>query len=157
MYKKLAITGLFAALLYGCVSVPMESEQASNQAKQFAAPTGDTANLYIYRATKAGQALKKDIWLNDECIGESANNVFFLAEIMGNGTQHKISTESEFSPNDLLITADSGKNYFVEQYIKMGAFVGGANLRLVEEEKAKNKIATLKLAKQSNCSKPYPK
>lgn len=76
---------------------------------------------------------------------------------MGNGTQHKISTESEFSPNDLLITADSGKNYFVEQYIKMGAFVGGANLRLVEEEKAKNKIATLKLAKQSNCSKPYPK
>ena len=44
----------------------------------------------------------------------------------------------------------------VEQSIRMGVFVGGANLRLVEEEKAKKKIAKLKLAKQGTCSKPTP-
>lgn len=156
MYKKLAVIGLSVALLHGCASVPMESDHASGQAKQFAAPSPGSANLYIYRAGKVGQALKKDIWLNGECVGESANNVFFLKEIIGEGAEHKISTESEFSPNHLLINADSGKNYFVEQYIRMGVFVGGANLRLVEEEKAKKKITKLKLAKQGTCSKPTP-
>ncbi len=38
----------------------------------------------------------------------------------------------------------------------MGVFVGGAKLRLVEEAKAKQAIAKLKLARQGNCSKPNP-
>lgn len=156
MYKRIAILGLSAALLHGCASVPMESDQATYQAKKFSAPLPGSANLYIYRSTSVGQALKKDIWLNDECIGETANNVFFLKEIIGEGAEHKVSTESEFSPNHLLFNADSGKNYYVEQYIKLGVFVGGANLRLVDEAKAKKKIAKLKLAKQGTCSKPNP-
>ncbi len=156
MYKKLAILGLTAAFLQGCASVNMQSDNANNQAKKFAAPPEGSANLYIYRATSIGQGLKKDIWLNDNCVGESANNVFFFKEIIGEGAEHKISTESEFSPNHLLFNAQSGKNYFVEQYIKMGVFVGGAKLRLVEEAKAKQAIAKLKLARQGNCSKPNP-
>lgn len=35
----------------------------------------------------------------------------------------------------------------------MGVFVGGANLELVDEEKGKNDIATLEMAKQGFCSK----
>lgn len=156
MYKKFALLGLSAALLHGCASVNLESESTSYQAKQFDEPNSDSANLYIYRATKAGQALKKDIWLNDECIGESANNVFFLKEITGGGTEHKISTESEFSPNHLTFKAESGKNYYVQQYIKMGVFAGGANLRMVDEAKAKQVISKLHLATQGNCSKTQP-
>lgn len=156
MYKKLAILGLSAAFLHGCASVNMESDHASNQAKQFAAPSEGSANLYIYRSTFGGQALKKDIWLNGDCIGASANNVFFLKEIIGGGAEHKVSTESEFSPNHLLFNAESGKNYYVQQYIKMGVFVGGANLRLVDEATAQKTIAQLKLARQGNCSNPTP-
>lgn len=156
MYKKLAILGLSAALLQGCASVSMESEQSSNQAKSFAEPTKGFANLYVYRSTSVGQALKKDIWLNDECIGASANNVFFVKEIIGEGAEHRLSTESEFSPNHLLFNAESGKSYYVQQYIKMGVFVGGANLKLVDEAKAKQKIAKLKLATLGNCSTPNP-
>ena len=154
MYKKLAILGLSAAFLHGCASVNMESDHASNQAKNFAEPSPGSANLYIYRSTFGGQALKKDIWLNGECIGASANNVFFFEEIIAEGAEHKISTESEFSPNHLLFNAESGKNYYVQQHIKMGVFVGGANLRLVDEAKAKQKIAKLKLARQGSCSRP---
>lgn len=77
----------------------------------------------------------------------------FLTVIIEEGATHKISTESEFSPNHLLIKADSGKNYFVEQYIKLGVFVGGANLRLVDEAKAKSKIAKLNMATPGRCSK----
>lgn len=156
MFKKLVTVTFLAAFLHGCASVPMETNQASIKAKQFDTPAAGSANLYIYRATSVGQALKKDIWLNDECLGETANNVFFLKEIIADGTEHQLSTESEFSPNHLLIKADSGKNYFVEQYIKMGVFVGGANLRLVDEAKAKSKIAKLKLATPGRCSKDHP-
>lgn len=154
MYKKLAIFGLAAALLQGCASVPMDTDNNTHQAKKYSAPSPGNANLYIFRAGNIGQALKKDIWLNGECIGASANNVFFFKEIIAEGAEHKISTESEFSPNHLLLNAESGKNYFVEQYIKMGVFVGGANVRLVDEAKAKQKIAKLKLARQGSCSRP---
>jgi len=67
--------------------------------------------------------------------------------------EHKISTESEFSPNDLLVKTDGGKNYFVRQYIKMGVFVGGAGLELVNVEEGKKEVATLSLAKAGTCSK----
>ena len=67
--------------------------------------------------------------------------------------EHKISTESEFSPNDLLVKTESGKNYFIKQYIKMGAFVGGANLKLVDEKEGKEDVAKLEMARKGNCSK----
>lgn len=66
--------------------------------------------------------------------------------------QYKISTESEFSPNSIEKLLTSGKNYFFRQFIKMGVFVGGADLEEVQEEQAKSEIAGLDLAKQGNCS-----
>jgi len=110
------------------------------------------AGLYVYRAGSFGGALKKDILLNDKCVGESAPNVFFYQQVQG-GVEHKLATESEFSPNILLVQTEPGKNYYVRQYIKMGAFVGGANLELVDEQKAQKAIAGLELAKRGNCSK----
>ena len=92
-----------------------------------------------------------DLWLNGKCIGESAPYVFFYEEVSGN-IEHKISTESEFSPNDLIVKAENGKNYFVSQYIKMGVFVGGAGVELVNEEKGKKEISELEMAIKGQCS-----
>ena len=72
---------------------------------------------------------------------------------MAGGKEHKVSTESEFSPNDLLLKVDSGQNYFVRQYIKLGVFVGGAGVELVDGAKGKEEVATLELAKKGSCSK----
>lgn len=140
-------------LLTGCASVEMASKEESTKAKQFSAPSANNAGLYIYRNSALGGALKKDIWVNDKCIGESAPHVFFFTEIEG-GKVHKLSTESEFSPNDLALTAESGKNYFVRQYIKMGAFVGGAALEVMTEQQGKTDLASIELAKSGNCSAP---
>lgn len=60
--------------------------------------------------------------------------------------EHKISTESEFSNNDLNIKTESGKNYFIRQYIKFGVFAGGANLEQVSEEEGKKAISKLNMA-----------
>ncbi len=61
--------------------------------------------------------------------------------------KHKLSTESEFSNNDLSIDAEKGRNYFVRQYIKMGLLVGGANLELVSEDEGMKGVLECKLAK----------
>lgn len=120
--------------------------------KKFAPPTAGNAGVYVFRSGSLGAALKKDIWIDGECVGESAPNVFFFKEVKG-GVEHKISTESEFSPNDLMLNAVAGVNYFVRQFIKLGVFVGGAGLELLSEEEGKKAVAGLELAKGGSCSK----
>ena len=152
MFRRLIIIALVSSLFAGCASVPMESEAVSAKAKSFSPPTDGNAGLYIYRSSGVGTTLKKDIWVDNKCIGESAPNVFFYEEVKGNA-EHKISTESEFSPNDLLLNTESGKNYFIKQYIKIGVFVGGANLELVDEKEGKEDVSELEMAKKGTCSK----
>ncbi len=40
------------------------------------------------------------------------DDVFFYEEVVGE-EEHTVSTESEFSPNDLLLFVENGKNYFI--------------------------------------------
>lgn len=150
--KTLLLTTLITtAALAGCTSVPMEPVEKSELAKQYNSPSEGMAGLYVYRAGSLGGALKKDIWVDDKCIGESAPDVFFYEEVSGNN-EHKISTESEFSPNDLILKTEEGKNYFVSQYIKFGVFVGGAGVELVNEEKGKKEVSKLGMATKGKCS-----
>lgn len=151
MSKNLTAIALAALFLSGCASVNMTSKDASDQAKKFQEPSVGNSGLYIYRNSFVGKALKKDIWVDGKCIGESAPDVFFYTEVAGNQT-HKIETESEFTPNALEVFMERGKNYFVRQYIKFGAFVGGANLEQVTEDQGKADIAKLNMAANGNCS-----
>jgi hypothetical protein len=139
------------SVLTGCASVPMESAETTDRAKKVDPPSTGNAGLYIYRDGIFGAALKKDVWVDGKCIGETASNTFFYEEVRGD-TEHKVSTESEFSPNDLLVYTKSGLNYFVRQYIKMGLFVGGAGLEVVDEASGKKAIQELKLAIKGTCS-----
>lgn len=152
MFKRMLLVVLAIILLAGCASVPMASKEDSDYAKEFNPPAEGKSGLYIYRGGGPGGALKKDIWVNDECIGESAPKVFFYTEVEGD-KEHKVSTESEFSPNDLMVKVKSGLNYFIKQYIKIGVFVGGANLKVVDENKGKEEVAKLGMAIKGNCSK----
>lgn len=152
MHKKLSLAIVALSVLSGCASVTMESKEKSDAAKKFAPPAADKAGLYIYRSGAFGGALKKDVWLDGKCIGETAPNVFFYEEVAG-GTEHKISTESEFSPNDLVLKTEGGQNYFIRQYIKMGVFVGGAGLEIIEGQKGRSEVSELELATKGNCSK----
>ena len=138
-------------VMTGCASVPMETADKNSIAKKFNPPSEGSSGLYIYRNSFVGKALKKDIWVDGKCIGETAPDIFFYETVDGD-TSHKVSTESEFSPNDLLIKVKSGMNYFIRQYIKMGIFVGGAGLELVDEEKGKEEVSELNMATKGTCS-----
>lgn len=151
MFNKMILVGAFAVLVTGCASVPMESKETSDQAKRFAPPSQGQAGLYIYRTAGVGAALKKNIWVDGKCTGQSAQNVFFYEETKGD-QEHVIATQSEFSPNEIKLAVTSGINYFVRQYIKMGVFVGGANLEVVNEVEGKEAIRNLEMAKKGTCS-----
>lgn len=152
MYKEIVLIASVAALFVGCASVPMESTEKTEMAKKFNPPSNGNSGLYIFRSGSFGGALKKDVWVDGKCIGETAPNVFFYEEVQGDNS-HKVSTESEFSPNGLAVKTESGKNYFIRQYIKMGAFVGGAGVELVDEVEGKKNVAELDMAKKGQCSK----
>lgn len=140
------------ALMTGCASVNMAPENESEAAKQFNTPVDGMAGVYVYRKdTPVGAALKKDIWIDNNCLGESAKGVFFYQQVEADA-EHEIATESEFSPNTLTLMAESGRNYFVEQYLKMGVFVGGADLELVGESEGMKEISKLDMAVKGNCS-----
>jgi hypothetical protein len=155
--SKLALLVIALSIMFfsGCSTVPLEPKEVSESAKAFNAPPEGKAGLYVYRDSSFGGALKKDVWIDNKCLGETAPHVFFYENVEGN-KEHKLSTESEFSANDLFIKTKSGKNYFVRQYIKMGVFVGGAGLEVMEDEEAKKAISELDMAKKGNCSKEHP-
>jgi Protein of unknown function (DUF2846) len=150
--QKIAVLALTALMLTGCASVNMASKEESDKAKQFNAPSAGNAGLYVYRNSIVGKALKKDIWIDGKCLGESASDVFFYTEVEG-GKKHKIETESEFSPNALELFMEAGKNYFIRQFIRFGAFVGGADLEQIQDEQAKADVAKLGLAQPGTCGK----
>ncbi len=154
MIKRIGIIAfaLVAAFVSGCASVPMESQEEADIAKKFSSPSSESSGLYIYRSGSYGGALKKDVWVDGKCIGETAPNVFFYHEVPG-GKEIEVSTESEFSPNALMINVETGINYFIRQYIKFGLFVGGAGLELVDEEEGKKAVQELGMAKKGTCSK----
>ncbi len=149
MLTKLRITSIAVLIislyLTGCASVPMASNEADKQTKEFSLPLNGTSGLYIYRNSNFGSALKKSVYLDNKLIGETAPMTYFYKEVTPG--EHIVSTESEFSNNDLTINIESGKNYFVRQYMKIGVFVGGANLELVSEQDGKKGVLECKLAK----------
>lgn len=150
-FSRIALVAV--VLVSGCASVDMASKEASSKAKQFNPPASGNAGVYIYRNSFGGKALKKDVWIDGKCIGETAPDVFFYTEVEGDKT-HMVETESEFSPNALELMFSAGKHYFIRQFLKIGVFIGGADLEAVPEEQGRKDIAELEMATPGNCSGP---
>ena len=148
MQKKTFVILLISSviLIFGCASVKMASKEEDISLKNFTLPPVDKAGLYIYRNSFTGQALTKEVYVDSVLIGETANGVFFYVEITPG--MHTISTQSEFSDNSLMFEAEGGKNYFAEQYIKMGVFIGGAGIEMVDEDIGKQQVLECDLAER---------
>ncbi|MEO0616284.1 MAG: DUF2846 domain-containing protein [Pseudomonadota bacterium] len=142
--KLIAAAGVIALALSGCASVPMATEAEDAAAKTFAPPPADKAGLYIYRNSSLGGALKKTVYVDGEVIGETGPKTYFYTLVEPG--ERKLSTESEFGENDLVLQAEAGKNHYVRQYIKLGVIVGGANLELVDDEKGQAGVRSCKRA-----------
>lgn len=141
----LATAAIFATVLTGCASVPTADPALDAKFKEFKSPEEGLAGLYLYRKTTPfGAALKKTLYVDKKEVGETAIGTYFYFQVKPG--EHEIATESEFSPNAIKVSCEEGKNTYVEQYIKLGLFVGGANLKQVDEAKAQDVLKSCKLA-----------
>lgn len=129
-------------ILSGCAAeTPLADHNADLQAKNFDQPPIGKSGIYIYRNTIFGAGLNKSLYIDGKVIGSSAPMTFFYKVVPAGN--HKISTEVINGTKDLTITTKSGINYFIRQYIDV---IGGSDIELVEQEKAKKSIKKLKLA-----------
>ncbi|WP_445115184.1 DUF2846 domain-containing protein [Acinetobacter sp. WZC-1] len=152
MLKHLFISATLSSLMIGCATVPTSTPEITRQVQQLNAPSAGQAGIYIYRnSNPVAGMVKRDIWIDGKCVGESARGVFFHQEVEG-GKEHLLATESEFSPNTLKLRTEAGKNYFVQQLMKPGFVVSGAKLRQVDETKGTAAIRSLKMAENGTCS-----
>lgn len=132
--KALIAAAILATFLSGCASVPTMHQTAALEAIHGNPPEGQ-ARIYIYRDDPLGQSLYKALYVDGKCLGETAPNTFFYADVEGD-KDHFVSTESEFSPNHLFIHTKANEKYFIQQFLKMGVFVGGAALTQVDKNTA---------------------
>lgn len=106
IFQYLLATFVASFMLIGCASKGnLAPKEVSETAKLFNPPKDGKAGLYIYRELGVGAALKKDIFINDKLIAESSPRMFFYEEVDGD-KEYKISTESEFSPNNLMLKVE---------------------------------------------------
>ncbi len=79
--KMTSVTLLLATMiLAACASVPMDSLQNDEDAKQFAVPAIG-ARIYIYRDENFGSAIKVPVSVDGKVIGQSAPKTYFVSDV----------------------------------------------------------------------------
>ena len=139
--KAILAIAMVAAMTTGCVSVPMASADKDAAAKTFAVEAGK-ANIYVYRNETMGAAIKMPVALDGKLVGDTASKTYILLNVAPGAHTLVSKTENDSS---LQITADVGKNYFVWQEVKMGAFAARSALQQVDEATGKAAVAECKL------------
>lgn len=150
MFKKLTCLVLLSICLMGCATVPMADKSLDTTAKTFAAKN-DMAGIYIYRNESLGAAVKMDVDLDGNVLGQSAAKTFFYAEVKPG--PHKISSKAE-NTDILEIEAIAGKLYYVWQEVKMGLLFARNKLHLVDETNGQKGVLECNLIEQKNLSSP---
>lgn len=159
MLTKATLLILVSVLLSGCGSVPLESQARSDALKSFDVPSNGMAGVFIYRDSRHGQSQKRSIWINKECVGQTARFIYYYQEVPGD-TYHLLETDWQISPTefitkDLTLFARSGELYFIRQNIEIGTFWNRANLEQVSADVGKRAIMRSNLATTGDCTTEF--
>ena len=128
--------------LTGCASVPMATADADGKAKTFVTPSNGTANLYVYRNETMGSAIKMPLLLDNMSIGDTGPHTYVLRQVAPGNHTLVSKTEKDVS---LDLSLEAGKNYFVWQEVKMGAFSARSALHLVDDSAGQAAVKECKL------------
>jgi len=143
MWKKLmTVCALACAVLAGgCASVPMATPEQDAAARTYTVKPGK-ANIYVYRNETFGAALKMPIVLDGRLMADTAANTFMVLEVAPG--PHVVISKTENEPK-VTINAVAGRNYFLWQEVKMGAFAARSELHQVDDATGKKGVAECKL------------
>jgi len=141
MSKLLAVL-LISLALAGCASVPMGDLKLDTAAKTFQVPA-DKAGIYVYRNESMGAAVKMDVIIDGQNIGETAAKTYFYKEV--DPGKHTVASKAE-NTDTIEIDAKQGTLAFVWQEVKMGLLFARTKLHLVDEQEGKKGVLETKLA-----------
>ncbi|WP_428420582.1 DUF2846 domain-containing protein [Methylibium sp.] len=141
MYRLPAALALTLALV-GCASVPMGDAKQDATLKTFQAPA-DKAGIYIYRNESMGAAVKMDVLLDGQNIGETAANTYMYREVAPG--LHTVASKAE-NTDTVEVDLKPGTLAFIWQEVKMGLLFARTKLHVVSEQDGKKGVAETKLA-----------
>lgn len=140
--KRIALALATVAVLAGCASVPMGDAKQDAAAKTFSVPA-DKAAIYIYRNESMGAAVKMDVEIDGQPIGQTAAKTYLFKEV---SPGKRVVTSKAENTERLEIDAKPGKAYFIWQEVKMGLLYARNKLQLVDDATGKKGVAETTLA-----------
>ncbi len=140
--KKILLAVAIASSLVGCASVPMGDAKQDAALKTFSVPA-DKVGVYIYRNESMGGAVKMDVELDGQPIGQTAANTYLYKEVAPG--KHTISSKAE-NTDSVEIDAKPGTLSYIWQEVKMGVLYARTKLHLVDETQGKKGVLETKLA-----------
>lgn len=140
--NRIVLAVVISAVLTGCASVPMGDPARDTALKSFqVAP--NRAAVYVYRNESMGAAVKMDVMVNGEKIGETAANTYLYKEVAPG--KHTISSKAE-NTDTLEVDLKPGTIAYLWQEVKMGLLYARTKLHLVNEQQGKKGVLETKLA-----------
>lgn len=131
-------------MLFGCVSINKADVNTAKTVQALTAPSYGKAGIYII-----GSSIPRDLWLDGHCLGPAGKNGFFYQEVDA-GT-HVVSTESEFSPNHLIIKTEPNKFYYIQQYTKPSLITVSSDVKEVKDVTGKKAVNKATLSELDHC------
>ena len=140
--KKIILATFIVASLVGCASVPMGDAKQNAALKTFAI-AADKSAVYIYRNETMGAAVKMDVELDGQPIGQTVANTYLYKEVTPG--KHTITSKAE-NTDSVEIDTKLGTLNYVWQEVKMGILYARTKLHVVEEAEGKKGVLETNLA-----------
>ena len=142
MFRQFALISLVTMTLVGCASVPMGDAKKDAELKSFT-PKPGVAGLYIYRNESFGAAIRMDVEIDGQPIGQTAAKTYFYKEVAPG--RHTVTSKSE-NTDSIEVETVAGKLYYIWQDVKLGLLFARTKLSLVGEEEGRNGVLESQLA-----------
>jgi Protein of unknown function (DUF2846) len=140
--KKLIAVSILAFSLVGCASVNMGDAKQDAALKTFTAPK-DKVGVYVYRNENFGAAIKMNVELDGQHIGQTAAKTYLYKEVSPG--KHTFITRAEENTT-VEVDAKPGTLVYIWQEIKMGLFAARAKLQIVDQAQGQKGVMESTLA-----------
>lgn len=127
--------------LVGCASVNMADSQQDAAAKQFKV-AANQAGIYVYRNESMGAAVKMDVSINGQPVGQTVANTYIYKAVPPGKT---VITSKAENTETLEIDAKPGALYYIWQEVKMGVLYARNKLHQVSEAEGRKGVNETKL------------
>ena len=140
--KKLIALAALALNLVGCATVNMGDPKQDAALKTFAVPK-DKAGVYVYRNETMGAAIKMNVEVDGQPIGQTGANTYLYKEVAPG--KHTFTSKAE---NDSAVEIDAkpGALLYLWQEVKMGFGSARSKLQVVDQAQGQKGVLESKLA-----------